>query len=123
MTTATITTVYDPDLALARAGGRADVRDAMLIGLLDLLDDPARGGLLLEVARYGRETAACQEAAHGTVGVARQVATPQLEALLRALEATFEAGDLAEAERVGRRLPAAVEAVYAALGAAGSSAS
>ena len=113
--------VYDPDLALARAGGRADVRDAMLIGLLDLLDDPARGGLLLDVRRYGRETAACREAAHRAVGVARQAATAQLEGLFRSLEEALERSDLAEAERLGRRLPAAVEAVYIALGAPGQS--
>ena len=110
--------VYDPNLALARAGGRADVRDGMLIGLLDVLDDPARGGRLLDVRCYRRERAACREAAHRAVGVARQAATPQLEALLRALEKALAAGDLTAAEHVGRHLPAAVDAVYAALGAA-----
>ena len=121
MTTAETKTIHDPDLALARAGGRADVRDGMLIGLLDLLDDPARGGRLLAVERYDRETAACHEAAHRAVGIARQAATPQLEALLLALEAALAAGDLAEAARWGRRLPAAIEAVCTVLGDAGSS--
>ncbi|MBK1719720.1 hypothetical protein [Thiocystis violacea] len=118
MTTAEPKAIYDPDLALARAGGRADVRDRMLIGLLDLLDDPARGGRLLDVTRYGLETTACLEAVHGAIGVARQVATPRLEARLRALKAALDAGDLAEAERVGRLLPAAIDAVCAALGGA-----
>lgn len=121
MTTADIKAIHDPDLALARAGGRADVRDGTLIGLLDLLDDPTRGGLLLDVDRYGRETAVCREAAHRAVGVARQAATPQLEALLVALEEALAAGDLAAAARWGQRLPAAVEAVCTVLGGNGSS--
>ncbi|EGV28632.1 hypothetical protein ThidrDRAFT_3624, partial [Thiorhodococcus drewsii AZ1] len=72
MTAAGTKAIYDPDLALARAGGRADIRDGMLIGLLDLLDDPTRGGLLLDVECYDRESAACREAAHRAIGVARQ---------------------------------------------------
>ena len=113
--------IYDPDLALARAGGRTDVRDRMLIGLLDLLDDPSCGGRLLDVQRYASETAACQEAAHRAAGVARQTATPPLEAVLLALEQALGAGDLEEAERLGRRLPAIAEAVCTALADAGSS--
>ncbi|NEV61625.1 hypothetical protein [Thiorhodococcus minor] len=123
MPTTAANDVYDPDLALARAGGRAEVRDRMLIGLLDLLDDPACGGRLLAVQRYGSERAACREAAHRAAGVARQAATRQLETLLRALEQALEAGDLEEAGRLGADLPAIIAAVCNAVAHAGSSGS
>lgn len=107
------TPLYDPTRALALAGGRAELRDAILLGLLDLLDDPA--GRLLDVEQYAQETAACYEVAHRAVGLARQAAMPALETLLRALAEALDAGSLTEARRLGQQLPAAIAAVRTVL--------
>lgn len=119
MTTDSLTRIYDPARALALAAGRPEIRDRTLVGMLALLEDPPTRGRLLEVRQYALETAACYEVAHRAVGLARQAAMPQLQALLRALCDALDAQDLAEAERLGRGLPAAIAAVRAAVAASG----
>ena len=117
MTPTDPTAVYDPSLALARACGRTEVRDRMLIGLLDLLDDPDTVHRLLDVQAYGREPAICREIAHRLSGLARQLAMPELAALCQALTDALDAGDQSDAERLGQRLPGAIAALQAALSA------
>jgi hypothetical protein len=108
---------YDPERALALAGGSVAIRDRTLAGVLDFLHDPARGGRLLDVRHYHAETAACYELAHRAVGLVRQAAMPALETLLRALTDALEERNIVEAQRLGARLPAAIDAVRSALSA------
>ena len=109
------TDLYDPEQALALAGGRPALRDQTLIRLLELLADPAGGGLLCDVTRYGPQREACYEVAHQAVGLAQQAALPQLARLLRALTTALADADLAAAHALGQRLPAAIDAVQSVL--------
>jgi hypothetical protein len=109
--------IYDPARALAIAGGRPELRDATLLGLLELLED-ARGPLG-NVAHYAGDPATVYEVAHRAVGLARQAAMPALETLLRALADALEAGALEEAQRLGQCLPAALAAVRRVLAGGG----
>lgn len=109
------TRIYDPERSLALAGGRAVIRDQILSGVLAFLDDPATVGMLLDSRQLRRERAVCYEVAHRAVGLAKQAAMPQLEALFRAISDALDANDLAQAERVAQGLPLAIDAVRAAV--------
>jgi len=113
---------YDPERALALAGGSSAIRDRTLMGVFEFLQDPARGGRLLDVRQYHDEVAACYELAHPAVGLVRQAAMPELEVLLRALTDALDARDLAKAERLGLRLPAAIDTVRSVVSASHPSA-
>jgi hypothetical protein len=113
---------YDPERALALAGGSSATRDRTLTGVLEFLQDPARGGRLLDVRRYQDEAASCYELAHRAVGLVRQAAMPDLETLLRALTDALDAQDLEQAHGLGLQLPVAIDAVRSAVSASRPSA-